>query len=115
MEHQRLTSEEYALRIYMDAAREGLLREVAKVVREQVRVELYRPHLQALDERMTLNEAAEYLGYSRSHINELRSRRAKAKTRVEKDRHFAPSYGRDKALRFKRSELDAWFDSTRTD
>lgn len=104
-----------AFRVLFGINRADFMREIAATMREEIRAEMDRPHLLKLDEKMTLQQVMEHLGYSKSYISELRKRRAMAKTQAEKDRAFAPEYGMDKALRFKRSEIDAWFESTQQD
>ena len=70
-----------------------------------------RKSFAAASERMTLNEVCEYLGHSRTHVTKLRNARRFARSAEEQEAAFAPEYGSGKALRFKKSEIDAWVES----
>ena len=67
----------------------------------------------AASQLMRLNEVAEYLGFTRQHISDLRNKRKLAKSAKARDDAFAPEYGSGKSLRFKQSEIDAWVESQR--
>lgn len=62
----------------------------------------------AASDWMTQKELGEYLGFARSTLSELRTKRKLAKSEEEKAVAFAPEYGAGAWLRFRRSEIDVW-------
>ena len=80
-------------------------------LRQIIRQELARKSFAAVSPWMSLEETAEYLGFDRRTIYELRQQRRRAKTEEDREKAFAPEYGNRKAVRFHRAEVDAWIRS----
>lgn len=87
-----------------------IVRALRPVIREELRSEHDRQSFAAASGLLNIDEAGEYLRSSRSEISRLRLARKIAKCDADRDAAFAPEYGRGRNTKFKRTELDQWFD-----
>lgn len=105
-----ITLEEGETRESVERAFKRLVR---KEVQAGVREEQDRQSFAAAGEYMTLSQTVEYTGISRNHLLTLRTKRKRFKSEKEKNRACFPEYHRCGSLCFKRSEVDAWIQSTK--